>query len=277
MGKLFYAVMIQSGVKRFRVPDNYINKLSGSGLLSDRIDTISFGKIEGTLRELHDRIHCQVLRPPTDAERRVIDELVYFLHDLYVAANFRRPVVTVVEVPNLTLLRPILREDLCAVVEALLGAVQTLAVDAPVARFEVAAEKLKSFQAVMLSDLFESYVEGHAELALTYGPTEPVIEKVGKVAHKIVDVFPGDLELRKTTVSAIEALPTLIEAAVGKLFGAVAKPLLSALAQGLTQDRRLLMYSFHPTWRQIWGAKLDKVREVVSLERKLRSPHKDSS
>jgi hypothetical protein len=123
IGKLFYAVMIQSGVKRFRVPEEYISRLPGLSLLSNRVESISYSTVEPTLRGLHDRIFSHLRRSSlSEAEQRLVNELVLFLQDLYVAAEFRRPVVTVLEVPDVSQLRPLLKEDMYLVVEALLSA-----------------------------------------------------------------------------------------------------------------------------------------------------------
>jgi hypothetical protein len=194
--------------------------------------------------------------------------LVVFLYDLYVAAAFRRPVVSVVEIPKLVELRPLLKEDLYTLTEALLTAVETLSLDAPVARFEVQTNELESFQAVMSSDVFDSYVDSHSALQLTLNPTSTLTGQVSRIAHGVVDVFPGQFDLRKTAVGAIQAVPAILDATVGKIFGALAKPLTSALAGALGGGDRLLVYSFHPTWRQIWGGKLDKVRSLLREESK---------
>jgi hypothetical protein len=261
--------MIQLDVKRFRVPEECIPKLPGSSLLSDRVDPISYSSVQPTLRGLRERVFGNLRRSRLSGpEQRLINDLVLFLHDLYVAAEFRRPVVTVLDVPNVSQLQPLLKEDLYVVVEALLSAVERLKVDSPVARIELQADELESFQTIMLSDVFESYVDSYSALEVASGSTNRVVERVSENAHKIVHLFRDRFDLRKTAVGAIRALPPIVEATAGKVFGAVTKPVLTAFAEALTQNRRLLVYSFHPTWRQIWGGKLDKARRLVEEERR---------
>jgi len=270
MQRLFYAVMIQSGIERFQMPEQTSGASAVPPKLSGRFSPVSFKAIAPTLDSLH-RVVTSAVNPDacTEAQRRKVQELGHFLQDLYVAAAFRKPVVTSIEIPEVGMLQGALREDMLSVVTGLLKVLQIITVDTPLTKVELPKRSLSSFQEVLRSDLFAPYVESQALLE-SAGSQSKGIALVGQRARQLVDAFPAQLDLKKTGISALHALPAIVEALVGKVFGAVAKPFISALERALSHESRLLVYSFHPVWRQVWESKLDKVREGLIRERQQR-------
>jgi hypothetical protein len=267
MRNLFYAVMIQSGIERFRLPERHTGELPNSSLVSDRIGTVDLARVEPQLLELRSLVRRSVKAPPlSQMEKLVVNHLEYFLSDLYIAAEFCRPVATGAHQPRLVDLQKVFKDDLCVVLQSLFRVVEYLNLDAPVARFQVPVHDLKSFRTVMSSDVFQPYVDSHALLEVASRPRGQLIDRVSETARRVIGTFPGSFELRKTVVGAVQAMPAIVEATAGKIFGAFAKPLFSALAGALTRDQRVLVYSFDPTWRQVWGGKLDKVRAALKEE-----------
>ncbi len=265
MRKLFYAVMIQSGLKRFRIPSDA--KVPISALLAERAAPISFDKIEPRIGELRSCV-INNARPDLNKEQMArVYALAGFLAELYLAAEFRRPVATCAPVPKMAEIQTVLKDDLCVVVGGLLAAVETVNLNAPVARLNVPIKDFSLFRSVVSSDVFEPYVESHAELETLSNPTASIAEHVSSAAHQVVDAFPSSFELRRTAVSAIQSIPSIIEVTAGKVFGVLAKPIFSTIADAIGHERRLVLYSFEPTWRQVWGGKLDKVRTIVAQER----------
>jgi hypothetical protein len=192
--------------------------------------------------------------------------LAGFVEDLYLAAEYKRPVATVLDIPAVEDASNVLRDDMAIVIEALLKAVRTINVQAPVARFDVPESDMRTFRAVMASDVFEPYVSSQALFEIVSRPTGGVVEAVAVRANSIARAFPNAIDLRKTLVRGIESVPAIIDSTIGKAFGVVAKPLADALISAVGDDRRLLVSSFWPTWRRIWEAKLDKVRVIVANE-----------
>jgi len=155
----------------------------------------------------------------------------------------------------------------CAVIGALLGEVETVSVSGPVAKFNVPAKDFSLFRSVLSSDIFQPYIESHTELETLSTPTAGLVKHIGSSARRVVDAFPVNLELRTTAVNALRAIPSIIEVGGGKVVGTFLSPIFSTIAEAVGKERRLLLYSFEPTWRQVWGGKLDKVREIVAAER----------
>lgn len=265
MTRLFYAVMVQSGLQGFRIPGG--SKVPISSLLLDRTVPISFEKIESKLVQLRSSVFQNARPDLTREQRATIHSLAEFLVELYVAAEFRRPIATCAALPNQQTLQPLLKDDFCIVIGALLGEVQTLSVSAPVAKFNIPAKDFSSFQRVLSSDIFQPYIESHTELEILSKPTNNLFEHIDYSARRVVDAFPVNFELRTTAVNTLRAIPSFIELVGGKLVGTFLGPIFSTIAEAVGHERCLLLYSFEPTWRQVWGGKLDKVRQIVSAER----------
>lgn len=266
MQRLFYAVMIQSGIERFQLPEMPAEESPVPTALAERVSRVSFKELDPTLREVYRVVLGATSSDScTDSERREIQDLASFLQDLYVAAAFRRPIVTAQKIPKVDSLQGILREDMLAVVSGLLEALQLITVDTPLARVELPKSELSKFQDVLRSDLFAPYVESQALLEKS-GSGLAGASLIGLRARNLVDAFPAQLELKKTAVSAMHALPSVIEAMAGKVFGAVAKPFVSTLESAISHQSRILVYSFHPVWRQVWDSKLDKVKSMLANE-----------
>jgi hypothetical protein len=267
VAKLFFAVMIQSGLQRFSLPERPSTDIVHSKLLAGRVCEISYGSVESVLHEIRAQVSGSVKPVPlADADQRVVHDITSFLQELYLAAEFGRPVATVIDKPEQKDVRRLLREDVAIVIDGLLSSVQTVDVEAPVARFGIAEADLKSFKSVMASDVFEPYVSSQQLFELAIRPTDGVVESVRARAMTVVQTFPMFTSLKRTTIRALDAIPAVLDATAGKVFGAVAKPFMSALSEALGRDQRLVVYSFFPTWRQIWDGKLDKVRVLVANE-----------
>ena len=269
VAKLFFAVMIQSGLDRFGVADEPTSDVLNSSLLTDRVCPIDYSRVADTLRGVREAIvRSSKSAEPSRDEQHILYGLAGFVEDLYLAAEYKRPVATVLDMPAVQDASNVLRDDMAIVIEALLKEVRTIDVQAPVARFDVQESDMKAFRAVMASDVFEPYVGSQALFEIVSRPTGGVVEAVAVSAKSIVRAFPNTIDLRKTLVHGIESVPAILDSTIGKAFGAVAKPIADALTSALGNDRRLLVYSFWPTWRRIWEAKLDKVRVIVANEKK---------
>ena|SRR5690606_17357863 len=102
MQRLFYAVMIQSGIERFQLPESPSDDSPIPTALSERISRVSFEALDPTLKGLHSVV-TGAMRADACAEsqRREVQDLAFFLQDLYVAASFRRPDVPPLSVAGL--------------------------------------------------------------------------------------------------------------------------------------------------------------------------------
>lgn len=266
MQRLFYAVMIQSGIELFQAPERPSDKLSIPPALSERFSPISFKSIDPTLANLHQVVAGAMISDScTDAQRRKVDELAFFLADLYVAAAFRRPVVTSLELPEIASLQGVLREDMLLGVSGLLKGLHSITVETPLTKIELPKRQLLAFQDVLQSDLFSPYVESQASLENSCSDLSTV-NAVARNARKLVDAFPVQLDLKRTSIKVLHTLPAALDLVAGKAFGEATKPLISMLEAALSHERKLLVYSFYPVWRQIWDAKLEKVRRMPASE-----------
>jgi len=268
VARLFFAVMIQSGLQQFVVPDGPPTELIRSSLLADRVTTADYSKVEPVLHDIRELVlRGAKVAPLSKQDQRVLHDLASFIQDLYVAAEFKRPVATVIDKPDATVIRRLLRDDLALVVEGLLKSLHTIDVEAPVARFEMPNTDLQLFRAIVDSDVFEPYVGSQSLFEMTSRPVAGISHDVALRARAVVRDFPDVTDLRSTAIRALEAFPDILEAVGGKILGAVAKPFVAAVGNALGREQRILFYSFYPTWRQIWGGKLDKVRVLVEQER----------
>jgi hypothetical protein len=271
IARLFFAVMIQSGLEQFVLPDKHPAELVRSSLLDQRITTADYAKVEPVIRGIDELIGLGKKDLTLSKEdEHVLYNLIAFLHDLYIAAEFKRPVATVTDRPEPEAVRRLLREDVAVVVDGLLRCVQTVDVEAPVAKMEVVDTDLKMFRRIVESDAFGPYVDSQRLFETASHSAMSVSHEVVVEARALVRRFPSLVDLRRTAVRAIDVVPEIVEVAVGKALGALAKPFTAALSGALGREQRLLLYSFYPTWRRIWDGKLDKVRFLIQQERAAR-------
>lgn len=269
MQRMFYALMIQSGIERFEVPRDVV--VSAPSGLSDRVSPVSLETETSTLDSIYAAVTGAAESAKcTEAQLGKVQELAYFLQDLHIAAVFCRPVVTALDTPKLAPLRGVLREDMFLVVDSLLSAVQILSANTPLTKLELPKRQVTSFREILESGLFAPYVESHSELESSLNSNSTSLALVGQKARGLVDAFPDQLDLKKTGINVLQAIPALIDALAGKVFGAAATPFFAALGEAIASERRVLVYSFHPVWRQVWESKLDKVRTRVTPARQER-------
>lgn len=118
-----------------------------------------------------ERLSSEVQGAPNRLETNSTYSIAWpvLFEDLYLAAEYKRPVATVLDMPAVEDASNVLRDDMAIVIEALLKAVRTIDVQAPVARFDVQESDMKAFRAVMASDVFEPYVGSQALLKSFHG------------------------------------------------------------------------------------------------------------
>jgi len=268
VAKLFFAVMIQSGFQRFSVSDEPHSDIVRTSLLTDRVCSVNYSRIQSPLNDIGSAIVRGAKNAsPSNADLRLVHNLASFVQDLYIAAAFKKPVATVTDRPAVADIHRLFRDDMAIVLESLLKAVRAIDLEAPVMRFDVPDSSLGAFKAVMASDVFEPYVDSHTLFESVSRAPEGIARRIRARARSLVLAFPNLMDLKGTTVQGIESIPSVLDATLGKAFGTAAKPFAGALSRALGQERRLLIYSFYPTWRRLWDAKLDKVRVLLAEER----------
>ena len=269
--RLFFATMIQSGVEAFIVPEHYRAGLEDWTFIRQRIEKRDYSRVETVAVELENLFTRTKRASLSDKDEKALRDITTLIQELYIAAEFRRPIVTVLGKPPVDRVRDVLREDVATVVEELLRQVATIGIEAPVVKMEVEKVTLARFRAIVESDAFGTYIERH-ELFETLSQRLPsAAERVSLQTRALVRTFPSVVAFRNIAVRALDVVPQLVDLVGGKALGAAAKPFATALSAALGREQRLVAYSFYPTWRRIWEGKLDKVRSILHEERARRS------
>jgi len=85
---------------------------------------LGYSRIESNLNEIRRSIvqgtKSKIL---SKQDRQPVHDLASFVQDLYIAAEFKKPVATVIDKQEIDSIHRIFRDDMAIVLEALLGAV----------------------------------------------------------------------------------------------------------------------------------------------------------
>ncbi len=258
---LFYGTMIQSGISTFRLPKNHMDEVPR--LLAKRVKDIDLSEHNNVSKALHAAALGKLGNDAyTQDQLSSINRLTSFLSEIYFAAKHKTPVVTAFSAPPLDSLEQIVREDFFLACRSLIGSLEPLSTELPLARTSIHADKVESFVEVLDSGLFDAYEESQHQLEIATNNTQSSLRDIKESAGRLADRFPATLDIKKASISTLQVVPSFLEALVGKAFGLAAKPFVDAIASLLAAERRLVIYSFEPTWRHVWESKLDKVRQL---------------
>jgi hypothetical protein len=264
---IFYASAFQAGLEQFIIPRIQEDDEPCSKLIKDRTKIIPEGKDKELYATIKDSL-SQFL--PDDWQKNQeytsVWHLHYFLSDLFLAMEEKSSLVTISNWPNIAELELLLPSDFLVPLNNFLESIEEIQVQAPIPRFALDKEYATRYQEILFGDLFKKYSEAQCVLDdASYSPHKsiPNIVEQGK---NIFKSSPAVLKIKRSLVGIIDVTPKLVDAAFGKLPGAIAE-MAGKLGTNFLEDRRrIVIYDFHDIMFELFLKNV--VRMIKSAEEK---------
>jgi hypothetical protein len=265
--EIFYASSFQAGIDEFLVAD--IESMPGprSTFVLDRTRRLSKEKS----RQSYDLISSALSRHlPHGWERNDQYSAVWgmqaFLVDLFDAMGTGASVLSPWGIPDIAETRELLPSEFAVLLSNLLGGIQILTSASPIPQRFVQRDDLERFNQILTSDLFGEYVSRQAQLDDANCSVSATLQDIAIAGRKVFSKYPRLLTLKNTCLGVLQITPKIIDAAFGKLPGALAE-MGARLGLSLLESRkRIVIYDFQSTVEEIFLANL--VRMFKASERK---------
>jgi len=268
--EIFYASSFQAGIDEFLVADVEGTPGPRSTFLLDHTRRLPKEKT----RQSHDLIRSALSRHlPSGWERNDQYSAVWgmqaFLADLFDAMGTGAAVLSPWGIPDIAETHELLPSEFAVLLSNLLGGIQVLTSTSPIPQRFVPRDDLERFNQILTSDLFGEYVSKQGQLDDANYTVSTALQDIAIAGRKVFSRYPRLLTLKNTCLGVLQITPKIIDAAFGKLPGALAEMGARLGLSLLESRRRIVIYDFRPTLEEIFLANL--VRMFKASERRQRN------
>jgi hypothetical protein len=273
---LFYATAFQAGVDRFILPVLTEYDPPASDFVRSRIAYLSTDQSRKhgvAIREAFSRFLASDYY--RDEAYSPVWTLEAFLGDLMDAMESGSALLAISGAPDQSELERLLPPELLLPIGHLLDSFEMVETPEIVPRSSLDREQLERFQQVLSSDVFSGYVSAQSALDEATRSLPVALDTAIKAGREVVKNNPTLLTLRRGSAGVLSVTPKLIDAAFGKLPGALAEAAAKLGISYLEDRKRVTVYDFREVIQRIFLSNL--VRMFKSSGGSLASTKTDDS
>lgn len=264
---IFYATAFQAGVDEFIVPEFKDKPIATSDFISNRTKYLS--------RERSNK-HSKLVRATFSAylpdawelndEYSSVWSLNAFVVEILDAMSEGASVLSPWGIPDIAEAEALLPSELAIPLSNLLSSVSDLQTPSPIQQKALPTEDVRRFNKIISSDLFLKYVSAQAALDDSERPLEKAIPVVISTGRQLFSQNKQLLALQRTGIGVLQVTPKIVDAAFGKLPGAIAEVAAKLGINLMDSRRRLVIYDFRTSVQSILLSNL--VRMLKATEKK---------
>ncbi|PKA06400.1 hypothetical protein [Leptospira harrisiae] len=171
-----------------------------------------------------------------------VSRIESYLENILFAAQTNTSVINMFKFPNINNLKEILPSELFFIISNLLSLIQTSPQKLPLPKHEIELEHIKSFEAIIESNLFISYCESHNELESNSINHNTAIEKLKLKSQELYHKNIDNIILKHLAISVLPITEKIIGTIFGKIPGAVSKIVTKILIEYLKNEKKIVIY-----------------------------------
>ncbi len=259
---LFYSYMIQAGAENFVVSPIESSSAKYSEFISKRISFLS----EDRFRKVYDIVGTvfQSYLPEgykIDPRFSKVGSVEAFLADLLLSLEEKLDMVCILPIPDSAKFEGILPPELFHPIQNLINAFDSESAKLPLPKSSILSTNVKILQEIITSDLFSRYSLKHQELANALASKKKAIFDINEFGGKLLIKYEKLIYLKPLTISLLPVTAKLIDVVFGTLPGTLAEYSSKLLTNWLKDERRIVLYHFHPTFEDIVRRRLASLLE----------------
>lgn len=260
---IFYATAFQTGIDEFLLPTIEVELAKNSDFVEQRISYIEKGETDSKIKLVTAAFSTYLPEGwETDDEYEDIRRLMFFLTDLLVAMSLRSSLLLPAGIPDFAEVESRLPSNLAQPISLLLSTVIDIQTPSPIPQKAIPVEDAKRFNDIMSSDLFSEYVHAQADLDSSDNSIDKTLPVIVEKGRELFAQNKHVLTLQKSSAGILQITPKIIDAAFGKLPGALADVAAKLGISLLESHQRVVMYDFWPTTQHILYSNLLRMCEV---------------
>jgi hypothetical protein len=264
---IFYATAFQAGVDEFIVPEFKDKPIATSDFLANRTKYLSSER---------SKKHSNLVRAAFSAylpdawarndEYSPIWSLSAFVVEILDAMSEGASVLSPWGIPDMAEAEALLPSELAIPLSNLLSSVSNLQAPSPIQQKALPTEDVRRFNEIISSDLFLKYVSAQSALDDSERPLEKALSVVVSTSRQVFSHNKQLLALRRTGIGVLQVTPKIVDAAFGKLPGALDEVAAKLGFNLMESRRRLVIYDFRYSVQNVLFSNL--VRMIRAAEKK---------
>lgn len=252
---LFFATAFQAGIDKFITYEIKDGGNFHSSFIQNRTQILRSEKSDSNWEEVRESFSKYLPAEwYRDDRYSGVWEWNAFIADLLDAMEHGASLLSLGGVPEISDIADLIPTELLVPLQILHSAFEPASAPSTVPTTAVAKESIERFQEVIVSDVFSDYVNAEVKLDDASSSLPVALNGVLISAKKVVQKNPHLLAVRRTGVSVLSFTPKIIDAAFGKLPGALADMAAKLGITYLEDRRRIVVYDFRDILRgALWS------------------------
>ena len=264
---IFYATAFQSGIDEFLVPEYKEHISPSSDFIKSRTHYVSHAESKEHYN-LVDSAFSTYL--PDGWAKNEEYEFVWSLHSFLVelldSMSLSSSLLLPSGIPDFSEAESQLPSELAQPISLLLSAIVDIQTPSPIPLKAVPTDDIHRFNDIMSSDMFTRYVEAQSELDNSDSSIEKTLPVIADRGRQLFTQNKHILTLKKSSAGILQMSPKIIDAAFGKLPGALAEVAAKLGVSLLDSRRRVVIYDFRSTTQNILLSNLVRMMQAADKE-----------
>lgn len=165
-----------------------------------------------------------------------------FVHDLLMGMHNKAAVINVSGIPTVQQVQRFLPPDLAHPICAIVSGFRTTNESLPAPAHFAVQDPLDRFKELLMSGVFDHYATAHKRVEYEFHRS--VLADIRKKGVELLKAGKGVLANRRVSLSVLQIVPKIVDAAFGKLPGSLARSAGDLAATYLGQRRNIVVYQF---------------------------------
>ncbi len=267
---LFYSTAFQAGIDEFLVPEYKDQLTPNSDFIAKRTTYIKSETSEKHYKLVGAAFSSYL---PEDWLRNDYYSDIWGLHSFLVelleAMSLHSSLLLPSGIPDISEAELLLPSELAQPISLLLSSIVDIQTPSPIPQKAIPAEDIHRFNDIMSSDIFTHYVEAQAELDIADSAIDKTLPVIIERGRELFAQNKHVLTLKKSSAGILQITPKIIDAAFGKLPGALSEAAAKLGISLLESHKRVVIYDFRSTTQNILLSNLVRMMKAAEAKSEL--------
>lgn len=261
---IFYSTAFQAGIDEFLIPEYKDQMTPNSDFIKKRTTFIKSETSEEHYKLVGSAFSSYLPENwHTNEEFISIWSLHSFLVELLEAMSLRSSLLLLTGIPDFSEAEALLPSELAEPISLLLSSIVDIQTPSPIPRKAIPAEDMQRFNEILSSDMFTHYVEAQAELDNSEASIEKTLPVIAERGRQLFTQNKHVLTLKKSSAGILKITPKIIDAAFGKLPGALSEVAAKLGIDLLESRQRVVIYDFRSATQNILLSNLSRMMKAA--------------
>jgi hypothetical protein len=267
---IFYATAFQAGIDEFLVHELKDHQYPTSEFIAQRTTYLTKKDSDDNWVSVRNLFNEHL---PEDwyknEEYSEVWRLQSFLCELIDSMSLGSSLLLPSGIPDFAEAESLLPSELGVPVSTLLSSLTDVQTTGPVPQKVMSSENIHRFNEIITSDMFLEYSKAQTELDCVDYPIDKALPEIANKGRALFAKNKNVLALKKSSAGILQITPKLIDAAFGKLPGAISEVAANLGLNLMESRRRIVIYDFRSTIYDLLLSNLARMLKDTDKEEKV--------